>query len=586
VGETVAEYFTATSTTATSTFAGGFSVAGGKILHDYGAGVTSIENLQLGPISFDTDAGKLSWIDFPVSSSVAVGTVESYSAQIDSNKIFTIYSQADGSGGLNDVRVVVGTSTDTVLGSSNIPYGSLIVADGILCVDDGGAANCDDAQRFAGGLYATSTTVTAIDLAENYPTKDETLSAGEIVMLDVANPVFVSRYDSASLASTTPTLIGVISTAPGVLLGGFANVRYKEEIKVPVTLSGRVPVKVSGENGAIRVGDRIAPSSVAGVGMKSQGGSTIGIALEEFNPQSTTDDQQQESKILVFIDLQSQGLTASGGTLDTSFGENGILDIGSQDIANVRSIISASGTWSISADGVLVVESIETNSLRVGSEGSPRGIEMFDFESGALVCMFVQGGEVRSVPGGCTFESGTASSAPAPTPDPTPTPTPDPTPDPTPTATSTPPTPTPAPTPDPTPTATSTPPTPDPTPEPADTTAPTIILIGNANIDLTTGDTYIEEGATASDPPSPSATDGQAIDLTDQIAITGVADTGTAGVYTINYNVTDSSGNSAIEQTRTITVTDPVPVPDPTPDPTPPPDQTGTGTATTTPQTP
>ncbi|MEZ0208663.1 MAG: hypothetical protein ACAH17_00595, partial [Candidatus Paceibacterota bacterium] len=51
-------------------------------------------------------------------------------------------------------------------------------------------------------------------------------------------------------------------------------------------LSGRVPLKVSTENGPIAVGDRIVLSNVPGVGMKEGGTSTeavVGIALESFD---------------------------------------------------------------------------------------------------------------------------------------------------------------------------------------------------------------------------------------------------------------------------------------------------------------
>jgi hypothetical protein len=48
VGEVVARNFTATSTTATSTFAGGLDVGNGSLRYDFSSNVTSIDNLQLG----------------------------------------------------------------------------------------------------------------------------------------------------------------------------------------------------------------------------------------------------------------------------------------------------------------------------------------------------------------------------------------------------------------------------------------------------------------------------------------------------------------------------------------------------------
>ncbi len=70
----------------------------------------------------------------------------------------------------------------------------------------------------------------------------------------------------------------------------------------------------------------------------------------------------------------------------------------------------------------------------------------------------------------------------------------------------------------------------------ADTTPPVITLNGNATVDVNVGGTYTELGATATD-----NVDG---DLTSSIVISGTVDTNTAGVYTITYSVSDSSGNS------------------------------------------
>lgn len=96
--------------------------------------------------------------------------------------------------------------------------------------------------------------------------------------------------------------------------------------------------------------------------------------------------------------------------------------------------------------------------------------------------------------------------------------------------------------------ATTTPPT-----QPADTTPPTITLNGDSEVALIVGDTYTEDGATATDD-----TDG---DLTDAITITGSVDTATAGTYTLTYAVSDTAGNSATA-TRTVVV-EAAPQPDP-----------------------
>jgi hypothetical protein len=111
VGEAVADNFTAASATATSTFAGGLNVGGGALVHDWSTGVTSIANASLGAMTFESDAGMLSWMDMPVTSASASGTVESYTAQLNGNPLLTIYGLSDGAGNVNGTGVGIGTTT-------------------------------------------------------------------------------------------------------------------------------------------------------------------------------------------------------------------------------------------------------------------------------------------------------------------------------------------------------------------------------------------------------------------------------------------------------------------------------------------
>lgn len=101
----------ADSASATSTLAGGLNVGSGALVYDYSGGLTSIQNLAIGSMSFDTDAGIVSWFDMPVTSSASAGTVESYTAHIDGSAVLTVYGESDGSGGVQNLRVGIGSST-------------------------------------------------------------------------------------------------------------------------------------------------------------------------------------------------------------------------------------------------------------------------------------------------------------------------------------------------------------------------------------------------------------------------------------------------------------------------------------------
>ncbi len=126
------------------------------------------------------------------------------------------------------------------------------------------------------------------DLAERY-TSDEDLQAGDVVAID-------SKYGHGVKRSTYQyqnNLLGVVSTSPGFVAGAYTQNSY------PIALVGRVPVKVSLENGDISVGDALTSSSIPGLAMKAtKHGLIIGRALENYNSYSTG------NKIMAFVNTQ------------------------------------------------------------------------------------------------------------------------------------------------------------------------------------------------------------------------------------------------------------------------------------------
>lgn len=132
---------------------------------------------------------------------------------------------------------------------------------------------------------------TGSDYAEYYGTTDSSIEAGDLIAADLSRPaerIFDASGQDNSKAwvvkassSNRKHVLGVISANPGQVIG---DVYKGTDNPRPVALSGRVPVKVSSENGAIAAGDYLVPSSTPGIAMKAtQPGMSIGIALSPYD---------------------------------------------------------------------------------------------------------------------------------------------------------------------------------------------------------------------------------------------------------------------------------------------------------------
>ncbi|MBT6954867.1 MAG: hypothetical protein HN991_00755 [Candidatus Jacksonbacteria bacterium] len=154
----------------------------------------------------------------------------------------------------------------------------------------------------SGQTDITDCSGTPADFAEEYGTRDSSIEAGDIVMIDPereaekviqddlqGSKAWIVKTDTAYSSNS----LGIVSTEPGQVIG--ENFEEHENPR-PVALSGRVPVKVSGENGSIAIGDMITSSPIAGVGMKAvEPGRVVGMALESF------DSTEEQGSIHVFV---------------------------------------------------------------------------------------------------------------------------------------------------------------------------------------------------------------------------------------------------------------------------------------------
>ena len=162
-----------------------------------------------------------------------------------------------------------------------------------LCHASAGQANNDEIVDCSGAPS---------DLAENYGTSDPTIEAGDVVIASGEATELIyegfkttKAYIEKSSSKYQNSLVGVISTQPNQLYAD--NIFSESENPRPVAMVGRVPVKVSTENGAIRTGDYLTSSSIAGIAMKAtQPGMVIGQALQSY-----TADNSAVGKIVVFV---------------------------------------------------------------------------------------------------------------------------------------------------------------------------------------------------------------------------------------------------------------------------------------------
>lgn len=140
------------------------------------------------------------------------------------------------------------------------------------------------------------------DLAERYNITGS-VEEGDLLVIDPLNPLKVKRSTNVAYDRS---LVGIASTAPGLILGRSGD--------ITMALAGRVPTKVSPYNGAISVGDPLTSSPFPGVAMKAtKPGMIVGYALESASATGT---------IEVFVKVSFD----AGSLLRTASDENLLTD--------------------------------------------------------------------------------------------------------------------------------------------------------------------------------------------------------------------------------------------------------------------
>ena len=290
------------SVSATTSIRGGFVLDDGAFNYDSFAGVTSVDSLSTGPMAFDDNAGILSWMDMPVSTTTA-GIVMSYSAQIGGTSILTVYSESKGTGGgIKNGRIGIGTTSPYALLSLATTTNQLIDLFAISTSTSGIVFKVDSYGRTYGdGAYASP----AADYAEYFYTKSAALKSGEVVCVDILENNAVKRCERGA----DNNVMGIVSTKPAVIGNYIKAAEADPSHYAIIGMLGQVDAFVSAENGPINVGDSLtSASSTPGYAMRALGGdSTVAVALEPFNGTGTS-TSLSTSKIKVLISRRNKSL--------------------------------------------------------------------------------------------------------------------------------------------------------------------------------------------------------------------------------------------------------------------------------------
>ncbi|MBX4211563.1 MAG: hypothetical protein KW806_02100, partial [Candidatus Yanofskybacteria bacterium] len=338
-------------------------------LGTFNGGVSVSTNFEItGAKFFGLNSGAVTNSTFEIGdSATTTGVIASLSGTGLTTGSFIQLTVRASTSAVNNVLTVRDTNGVVVASLGN--SGRLALRNQIF-THAGGSAGCTGSNAPTSGC---------IDYAESFPTIDLSLQAGEIVTLD-HNGTNVVR------ANHKDGVIGIVSTNPATLITGSGfkwGAAANEPIPgfVPIALAGRVPVKITSENGVIVSGDRLTVSATQpGYAMKAtSSGMTIGIVMESIDANT----------VLVFVNnTYWMPGTEAGTDVTVTPEEQGVIQ---KLVAQIGSLFNIFFDNGIVRTVKGIFQSVELQT----------GATIYDRITGQPYCLGIENGATVTRPGKC-----------------------------------------------------------------------------------------------------------------------------------------------------------------------------------------